>query len=170
MTEPEQPSSQVVQPDDRRPARGYTWEPFQPGHFLSTRHGAYSDRLVGPRALEIAQAMADDGALPVYLGEPRYRPAVLAYATVLARIERLEQYLESNAAEGIPQELEADGQVKAATGLLMALERAADRHRDRLGLSPLAAARLGRDVAATQSVTLELEQRRREREEGDADE
>ncbi len=128
---------------------------FTSGNLLGLRHGAFSDRLVRPRALEIAHGLADDGALPAYLAEPRYRPAVMAYAMTLARLERVESYLEGLAAEGVPPELEADGTVKAATGLVMALERAADRHRDRLGLSPLAAARLGRDVAASQ-VSLSL--------------
>ncbi|MEI2810828.1 MAG: hypothetical protein V9F00_11690 [Nocardioides sp.] len=148
-----------------RPTHERQHPDFTTGNLVALRHGAWSDRLVRPRALEIARALADEGAFPAYLAEPRYRPAVMAYATTLARIERLETWLEDQAAEGVPMELEQDGQVKAATGLLMALERAADKHRDRLGLSPLAAARLGRDVAATQvSVTAALEQRRREAE------
>lgn len=80
----------------------------------------------------------------------------MAYATTLVRLERVEAWLEEQAAEGVPPELEQDGQVKAATGLLMSLERAADKHRDRLGLSPLAAARLGRDVAASRASLSQL--------------
>ncbi len=100
-----------------RPTHERQHPDFTTGNLVALRHGAWSDRLVRPRALEIARALADEGAFPAYLAEPRYRPAVMAYATTLARIERLETWLEDQAAEGVPMELEQDGQVKAATGL-----------------------------------------------------
>lgn len=140
-------------PPSGLPRRGYSWEPFKPGNQVALTHGAYSDRLVGPRALEIAQHLTEDGAFPGYLAEPRYRPAVLAYCTTLARLERVERWLEAQAAEGVPLELAENGEVRGATRLLMDLERQAERHRQALGLTPLAAARLGKDVAA-QSVSL----------------
>lgn len=132
------------------PSRGYSWEPFQPGNLKGLRHGAHSDRLVRPRALEIARGFLEDGALPAYLSEPRYRPAVLAYCMDLARIERVEAWLEAQAVDSVPPELTENGEVRPATRLLMDLERKADKHRQALGLTPLAAARLGKDVAAQQ--------------------
>ena len=141
------------QPASGVPARGYSWEPFQPGHTLTLKHGAYSDRLVQPRALEIAQAMADSGELPEYLAQPRYRGAVLDLARSLAQRERLEAWLAEHATPGTPLELAENGEVRGAAVLLERVERAIERHRDRLGLSPLAAARLGKDVAA-QRVSL----------------
>lgn len=138
------------QPASGAPARGYTWEPFQPGHTLTLKHGAYSERLVEPRALEIAQGMADAGELPDYLAQPRYRGAVMDLARSLAQRERLADWLNANAAEGTPLELADNGEVRGAAVLLERVERAVERHRDRLGLSPLAAARLGKDVAAQQ--------------------
>src|SRR4051794_33987476 len=36
-----------------KPARGYTWPPFQKGHTLRATHGARSLALVEPRALEL---------------------------------------------------------------------------------------------------------------------
>lgn len=137
------------QPASGVPARGYTWEPFQPGHTLTLKHGAYSERLVEPRAREIAQGMADAGELPDYLAQPRYRGAVMDLARALAQRERLVAWLEAHAAEGTPMELAENGEVRAAAVLLERVERAVERHRDRLGLSPLAAARLGKDVAAS---------------------
>lgn len=144
------PWGENYRPPSGIPARGYRWETFQAGNQVALRHGAYSDRLVQPRALEIAQALTDDGAFPSYLAEPRYRPAVLAYCTTLARLERLEAWLGAQAVEGVPLELAEDGEVRSATRLLMDLDRQADRHRQALGLTPLAAARLGKDVAAQQ--------------------
>lgn len=137
-----------LRPASGLPARGYTWEPFREGNQAALKHGAFSDRLVKPRAREIAQMLHDDGALPGYLLEARYAPALLAYCQVLAQIERVETWLASTATDGVPQELGPDGAPKAATRLLMDLERRADTSRRDLGLTPLAAARLGRDVAA----------------------
>lgn len=145
--------SQETQPPNNQPAsgvpaRGYTWEPFQPGHTLSLKHGAYSERLIAPRALEIAQGMQEAGELPDYLAQPRYRGAVMDLATALARRERLEMWLAEHSTPGTPMELAENGEVRAAAVLLERVEKAIERHRDRLGLSPLAAARLGKDVAA----------------------
>ncbi|GAB2747665.1 hypothetical protein [Nocardioides pakistanensis] len=137
------------QPASGLPARGYSWEPFQPGHTLSLKHGAYSERLVEPRAREIAQGMADAGELPDYLAQPRYRGAVMDLARALAQRERLVTWLTEHATEGTPLELAENGEVRGAAVLLERVERAIERHRDRLGLSPLAAARLGKDVAAS---------------------
>lgn len=124
--------------------------PFTPGHTLSTRHGAHSDRLVEPRALAIAEGLEADGALPDYLRDPSYRPAVLAYCRTLAQVERVEGYLASRTPEhGVP-ELDDDGAVRAATRLLDRLVARADRQRSDLGLTPMSRARLGRDVAAQQ--------------------
>ena len=137
----------------RGEARGYRWEPFQPGHFLALKHGARSDRLIVPRAGEIVEELAEH--LPGYLLEPSYAPAVMAYATTLARIERVAAYLEAQEG-GIP-EVAADGQVRSATNLLLKLEARAESQRQRLGLDPLSRAKLGRDVTQAQvSITAQL--------------
>lgn len=125
--------------------------PVGPGNTLGLRHGAWSRALVVPAAEAIVAALLP--TLPSYLHETRYRPALHAYAVCLARIERVEQYLEDQAVTGVPAELDADGSVKAATSLLGRLEGAADRHRSSLGLTPMSAARLGKDVAQTVSLT-----------------
>ncbi|WP_193311435.1 hypothetical protein [Georgenia satyanarayanai] len=137
---------------------------------LTVTHGAQSDRLVRPRALEIATDLAEDDALPAYLAERSYRPALMAYATTLARIERVESWLERTVPEhGVP-ELDGEGAVRGATKLLERLERSADRQRQELGLTPLSRARLGRDVAVQQVSLLqvwEAEDRAREAQQDD---
>ncbi|QIK76040.1 hypothetical protein [Nocardioides piscis] len=137
-------------PPSGTPTRGYSWEPFTAGNQVAVTHGAYSERLVEPRAREIAQGLADSGELPAYLAEPRYRGAVMDLARCLAQRERLGAYLEATATQAVPAELAENGEVRSAAALLGKVERALERHRDRLGLSPLAAARLGKDVAAQQ--------------------
>lgn len=146
----------LTAPDGWVPAFPGQRPPFAPGHTLSMRHGAHSDRLVGPRALEIAAALEDDGALPEFLRDPSYRPAVLAYCRTLAQVERVEGYLAEHTPEhGVP-ELDDDGAVRAATRLLDRLVARADRQRADLGLTPMARARLGRDVAAQQATVWDL--------------
>jgi hypothetical protein len=52
------------QPDwTPKPARHYVWEPYQPGHELSMRHGAWSDRKVAPVAEALLQSVLDDPAV-----------------------------------------------------------------------------------------------------------
>ena len=73
--------------DERRPARGYSWPPFEPGNQLSTKHGAYADVALGPRASELARSLRER------LGddyEPRYEDAIAATAMAGARLERVE--------------------------------------------------------------------------------
>lgn len=157
MTEhDDQAQGENYRPPSGVPARGYTWEPFQPGNQVALTHGAYSDRLIAPRAREIAQGMQEAGELPDYLAQPRYRGAVMDLATALARRERLEVWLEATAAEGVPPELSENGEVRSAAAFLAKVERSIERLRDRLGLSPLAAARLGKDVATQQATLSQL--------------
>ncbi len=66
------------------PARSYKWEPFQPGHTLSVRHGAYATLALKPRAEEIAtrlrEAMGD-------AFEDKFTAAIEAGALAGARVE-----------------------------------------------------------------------------------
>jgi len=136
------------QTEDWVPAFPSQRPPFAPGNTLAMSHGGYSQRMVVGEAKAVMAALLPD--LPDYLLQPRYRPALDAYATCLARISRVAVWLERLGTEDQPAELTNEGGVRAATTLLMQLEREADRHRSALGLTPLAAARLGKDVAAAQ--------------------
>jgi hypothetical protein len=134
-----------------RPARGYSWEPFQPGHELSLRHGAWSQRHVQPVATEILQSVLDDPACE-YLKVPRFAAELEAWAVAEARCRLLESYI-AKLAEGDDTGVGdlADETTRAAWALLHRCETRAQSGRDRLGLSPAAAGKLGRDLAVARS-------------------
>ncbi|WP_142026825.1 P27 family phage terminase small subunit [Blastococcus colisei] len=123
--------------------------PFQPGHDLSTRHGAYSPRRVDPLATELVALVDADPAVAWLTAADR--PALWAWARAEAQVQLLTEYLEragEAAADGVG-DLDNDA-VKSAYLLLHRAEARALSGRARLGLDPLSRARLGRDVAATQ--------------------
>lgn len=153
--------------DDERPARGYSWPPFTPGHELSTVHGAYSPRKVDPLARELVDlVLADPGCVHAQAGH--YRPALWAWARAEAQVQLLTEYLTKRGeatGDGIG-DLD-DERVRSAYLLLHRAEARATTQRTRLGLDPLSAARLGRDRAAASvdmaRVMAELERRDRAR-------
>lgn len=131
---------------DARPARGYKWEPFQPGHTLSLRHGAYSPRMVDPLAAEILQGFLADSQC-VYLTAPKFRLALLALCRAEAQTQLLTEWLAKRAeAAGDGVGDLADDSIRSAYLLLHRAESRADRSRARLGLDPLSAARLGQRI------------------------
>jgi hypothetical protein len=121
--------------------------PFQPGHELTLRHGAYSPRKVDPLARELVEGLLGDESLG-FLKAPSYRPALWAWARAEAQVQLLSEYLEgrATAAGNAVGDLRADD-VRSAYLLLHRAESRADRSRARLGLDPLSRARLGKDVA-----------------------
>lgn len=104
-----------------------SWQrpPFEKGHELSMRHGAWSDRKVSPiaeRYLTTAVETVD------YLQDPSYLPALSAWARTEARIELLEDWL---AVHGM---IDAEtGEVRGAANLLARFESQAAKQRERLG-------------------------------------
>lgn len=127
------------------PARGYKWEPFQPGHQISRRHGAFAAD-VEDAAVALVDELLDVPSA-AYLADPVYRPSLRSWAVAEVRCRRLATWI---AARG---ELDKDGSPRPALEALRTWETRASNERDRLGLSPLSRARLGRDVAA-QNVDL----------------
>jgi hypothetical protein len=136
--------------DDLRPARNYSWAPFAKGHELSTRHGAFSDRRVAPRAAEligaVLQIAAAEGSTVPYLADATYQPALTAWARAEAQQDLLEQYLDN-----LGGPIDERGKVRPAADLLERVARRAERMRTRLGLDPLARGSLARDLAMAQS-------------------
>ena len=149
-------------------ARRYSWEPFTPGHTKSLKHGAWSPRRVDPLATELLDAVIADASAPgssiVYLTEPAYRPALVAWARVEARVQLVSTWLADH--EG---DIDDEGNVRPAADLLTKLDAQALKHRERLGLDPLARARLGRDVAASSADIAQLLTRLNEMEGTDDD-
>lgn len=132
-----------------RPASGYKWEQFKPGHELSTKHGAYSPRKVEPRAAELVAQVESDQAV-TWLADVD-RAALWGWARALATFERVQAYVDalSEAADNGVGDLE-DKRVTAAYALLDRAQGRLANMQSRLGFDPLSRARLGRDTAAAQ--------------------
>lgn len=144
------------------PARGYSWEQFKEGNVAAVRHGAYSPALIEPRAKELAAATYD--AHP-HLHPVRDQPAVVRYATVLARLERL--YLWIGDHPEMFENLLASPQGPGPHGAwdrCERWERAAERAEQTLALSPLSRARLGIDHQVAQLTEEEIAERQAARE------
>jgi hypothetical protein len=74
--------------------RGYPREPFKAGHEVNLRHGANTERRVGPLAAQYAEALLEADATPAYLRDARYRPAIDAYCRALATLSLLWAWLD----------------------------------------------------------------------------
>jgi hypothetical protein len=132
-----------VHAEAERRARSYVWEDFRPGNALSIRHGATSERVVGPLASELAAWLVAE--FPD-VGEPRYRFSVSAWSRAEAPAALLSLFLD---ARGI---VHGDGDQRgepreALLKSLRAEERRATEERARLGLSPADHAKLERQRA-----------------------
>lgn len=137
MSDDPTPAEWVPQFPGQRP-------PFQPGHELSTQHGAHSPRKVDPLAKELADGLLADPAM-TFAHAPAFRPAVWAWARAEAQVQLLSDYLEQRGKGGVGDL--ADERVKTAYLLLHRAEARALSGRRQLGLDPLSRARLGKDVA-----------------------
>lgn len=123
--------------------------PFQPGNELAaTYHGAYSDRKLAPVVEQVLADVLDDPGCE-YLKAPRFAAELRSWAVNEARCRLLVSYL-AKLVEASGDELgdPTSERARAAWQLLHRCETRAQSGRDRLGLSPAAAARLGRDKAA----------------------
>jgi hypothetical protein len=143
--------------------------PFQPGHQLSLRHGAYSPRRVDPLAQELIDAVLEDPATN-YLRAAHWRPALYAWAQAEAQVQLLTEWLAKRgeaSGDGV-----GDLSDESVRSVYLLLHRAAGRAttgRTRLGLDPLSAARLGRDrnaaavdMAKLMQLAAEEDQRQQE--------
>jgi hypothetical protein len=132
------------------PARGYSWAPFEAGHRLSTKHGAYSSVAIGPRASEIADELRAE--LVIYTAADE--PVVRLLALTLARIERA-----SEALDRVDEETSGEGLAAYASESAPALQRlredcrgwinTARRLANDLGMTPTSRAKLGLDLVRT---------------------
>lgn len=146
-------------------ARGYSWPPFEPGNEVATRHGANSERHVGPLAEQIATALLTHPDTPPYVREPSYAAVVRAWSRAEAVVELLWNWLGEHDLDGALTDLtttDEDAELskgsmskhttsKHVESVLTQLHRHEVRAmnlRSRLGLDPLSRARLGKDVAS----------------------
>lgn len=122
-----------------RPARGYSWEPFQPGHTKSLIHGAYSPRTVDPLAEEIAGLILKTG--PGFLASNDFALATWSLARTEARLQVVNEWLDTHGP------LDEEGNPRPAAGLVLQFERLAVDMRNRLGLDPTSRAKLEQALA-----------------------
>lgn len=112
------------------------------GNLRGVSHGANSDRLIGPRAEEIAGMVFESNA---HIDRARDYAAVMRYASTLARIERVYDWLDEQ-----PDSVFANGGSVShpVYGRLERWEVTADRAERALGITPAARVALGMPVEA----------------------
>jgi hypothetical protein len=137
-------------PEGRGPARGYSWPPFQPGHELSTKHGARSPRKVEPLAAELVAGLL--AARPDLEGYPE---AVWAWGRAEARCVLLSEWI---ATRGLIDP-ETD-QPMPGLKWLLSFENQAANFRAILGLDPASEARLAKERAEATRGAVGLERLR----------
>lgn len=156
--------------DDRALASEAEWEPafegqrppfelgnvpanaFEPGNMpANATHKAYSQRYVEPLARDLLEALLADDAMPAHAKALAYRLELLALCRGEAQIQLITEWLAKRAEkteDGIGN-LDDEATVRAYLLLHRAETRAASA-RSRLGLTPVSAARLGKNVAQGQ--------------------
>ncbi|MDA8046505.1 MAG: hypothetical protein M0Z30_14905 [Actinomycetota bacterium] len=122
-----------------QPARGYKWRDAWPGNDLALKHGAWSDRRVGPLAAELTAELAETAP---WTSRPAFRATVAAWARVEARVRLVSDWLDTVG------DLDEQGRPRPATVLLDRLEARAGKLRAALGLDPGSLARLMATVSA----------------------
>jgi hypothetical protein len=120
-----------------------------PGNERALKHGANSERLVGPRAAELAEAAK---ATVPWLAERSFAPAVDAWARAEAGAALIAEYL-----DGLGGLLDDDGRPWPAVEVLLKFERRAEKGRARLGLDPASRARLEREMADVSRTRVDLD-------------
>lgn len=146
----------MAEQTDLRPARGYSWPPFEPGHTHSLVHGASSERMIEARAAEVRVQLFE---LAPWLQQDAFVPAVARYLRAEARELLIHEHIAKVAAEkgagAVPQRL-----WEAAT----ACANASMRTSALLGLDPTSYAHLrattGNAAAAEMSLASLIEEGR----------
>jgi hypothetical protein len=132
----------------RRDARGYSWPPFEAGNVAQLRHGAHSMRKRQP--LEEAMSAWAHDHYP-WVAEPRFAPAVAAWARAEAMVLLLAGYVDDHGP------IDDEGKVLPAVAQLDRYERLAMKHREQLGIDPTSALRMLRDRLSAESQKADLD-------------
>lgn len=133
----------LTEPDGWVPEFPRQRPPFQPGNALSVTHGAHSAERRDPIARRFIAEVVEDPST-AYLGEPRFAAALWSWASAQARVELLSAWVDTMTIEASTNS--ARGQTSPLE-LLRKWMATAQTWAARLGLDPLSAARLGKDVA-----------------------
>ena len=148
------------------PARGYSWPPFQPGHTLSTTHGAHSPRTVDPLAASIVADLLASPSCPAHLKDDpeRWRPTLDGWGRAEAIVRVVSAWLDgqdlsaamaetttaletTTEAKGKSVKRTAGRRTQAGLDVLARWMRIARDYANDLGLSPAAAARMRLELA-----------------------
>ena len=117
--------------------------PFQAGNEVAIKHGAFTPKRVNPIAHGyIAGIQADPGL--AYLTRPAFADTLWLWATAMARVQILEAWVDDM---NIDDAANSDRGKKSPLDLLGTWSTRAATYASRLGLDPLSAARLGKDIA-----------------------
>ena len=132
-----------------RPARGYSWPPFEKGNTVTTTHGARSRNpaVFEARAQELCPFIFE--ANP-HLDELRDGAAVARYAVTLARCERVWAWL-AEREDGVFSDTDA-GAIHAVYQRLGEWERRCDSLEAQLCIAPLTRAKLGLDSLRAKAI------------------
>ena len=84
-----------------RPARGYSWAPFEAGNTAGQRHGAYSLRVTGPLAEEILAGLLADPGVPDHVRSPAWRYQARAWAQAEAVAQVMYEHIGAMGAEAM---------------------------------------------------------------------
>jgi len=122
--------------------------PFHEGNELAVTHGAYSAKRTDPIARRYIDELAQDPGLE-YLQAPRFHAALWAWASTMAKVELLQQWVDDMP---IQQAADSDKGKTSALELLRKWMATAQTQAARLGLDPLSAARLGKDIAGARQA------------------
>ncbi len=145
MTETPAPAPGTdVAPAGKRPARGYSWPPFAPGHELSLKHGVYSERKIGEKGAEVLADLAD--VMPALVSDPDSAALVGLYVRAVAREQLGHLAIERLVANKLPIPPRLLEAVSAAA-------RVAKEVGDSLGVGPRAGAEL-RQIRAQTALTM----------------
>ena len=120
-----------------RPPRDYSWAPFEPGNEAALTHGASSPRHVAPLAALIAQELVE--VVP-WVTSPAFAAELQAWAWAEAEVRLLRAWLDEHGILSDPDPAEA--LPRPALAALHRAETRAAKARTRLGLNPVAWARL----------------------------
>ena len=126
------------------PARGYRWEPFEPGNSVSLRHGARSARTVAPIAGQLAEGLAE--AAP-WTAAAAFEPTVQAWSWVEAQCVLYRAWFDEQGLLG------QEGEPRPGLGRWDAAERRAASLRAELGLTPQSLGQLLARAASVASAT-----------------
>lgn len=125
--------------------------PFQPGNVpANATHLAYSPKVVDPRAEALLTMLLEDPAVPAHAKAKAYRLELWALCRAEVKVHLIEEWLAGQATEKHPLGDLGDARIQAAYLQLHRSESRAASARSRLGLTPVAAARLGKNVAQAQ--------------------